>query len=86
MTLKNRSALTGAIQNAALALDATSEWSVTADSTLTSLADAAEISGDTIANIHGNGHSVRYQSNLAPNDWLGGKTWNLAGGGTLAPE
>jgi hypothetical protein len=86
VTLKHHSTLAGAMQNSALVLDATSEWNVTADSTLTSLADAADISGDTIANIHGNGHSLRYKSNLPANAWLGGRTWNLAGGGTLAPE
>jgi len=84
--LKNHSALGGAVQNAALALDATSEWKVTADSTLTSLADADCVSGDGITNIHGNGHTVRYKADLAPNQWLGGKTWKLADGGTLSPE
>jgi len=84
--LTNHSALTGAVQNAALALDGTSEWNVTADSTLTSLADASGISGDTLNNIRGNGHSVRYKTNLPANRWLGGKTWNLVGGGMLAPE
>ena len=85
-TLKNHSTLTGAVQNTALALDATSEWNVTADSALTSLAKADDISGDTIANINGHGHSVRYKPDLSANNWLGGKTWKLAGGGTLSPE
>jgi hypothetical protein len=84
--LKNHSVLTGAVRNAALALDAASEWKVTADSTLTSLADADCVSGDSITNIHGNGHTVRYKADLAANQWLGGKTWKLADGGTLAPE
>lgn len=86
LALKNHSALTGAMHNAALALDATSEWKVTADSTVTSLTDAAGLSGDTIANIHGNGHSVRYKADSTANQWLGGKTWKLADGGTLSPE
>ncbi len=84
--LKNHSVLTGAVRNAALALDATSEWKVTADSTLTSLADADCVSGDSITNIHGNGNTVRYKADLAANQWLGGKTWKLADGGTLSPE
>jgi len=86
VALKNHSALTGAVRNAALELDAMSEWNVSADSTLTSLMDKDCVSGDTITNIHGNGHTVRYQSNLAANQWLGGKTWKLAEGGALSPE
>ena len=85
-TLKNHSTLTGAIHNAALALDATSEWKVTADSTLTSLTDADAVSGDSITNIHGNGHAVHYKADSTANQWLGGKTWMLADGGTLSPE
>ena len=86
VALKNHSVLNGAVQNAALALDASSEWKVTADSTLTSLAAKDCLSGDTIINIHGNGHTVRYKGDLAANQWLGGKTWKLAEGGTLWPE
>jgi len=86
VALKNHSVLNGAVQNAGLALDASSEWKVTADSTLTSLADKDCLSGDTITNIHGNGHTVRYKGDLAANQWLGGKTWKLAEGGMLLPE
>ncbi len=86
VALKNHSALAGAMHNAALALDATSEWKVTADSALTSLTDVEGLSGDTIANIHGNGHAVRYKADSTANQWLGGKTWKLADGGMLAPE
>jgi formate dehydrogenase assembly factor FdhD len=64
-TLKDHSTLTGAVHNAALALDATSEWKVTADSVLTSLTDKDCVSGDTITNIRGNGHTVRYKADLA---------------------
>jgi len=86
VALKNYSVLNGAVQNAGLALDASSVWKVTADSTLTSLADKDCVSGDTITNIRGNGHTVRYKADLASNQWLGGKTWKLAEGGTLSPE
>ena len=86
VSLKNHSVLTGAVHDAALALDATSEWKVTANSTLTSLMDMEALSGDTIANIHGNGHTIRYKPNLTANQCLGGKTWKLADGGTLSPE
>jgi len=67
-------------------LDATSQWNVTADSTLTGLTDVEALSGDTIANIHGKGHAVRYKADLPSNQWLGGKTWKLAEGGTLSPQ
>ncbi len=86
VTLKNHSVLNGAVQNAALAFDATSEWNVTANSMLTSLTDADGLSGNTIVNIHGNGHTVRYKPTLDANQWLGGKTWKLAEGGTLSPQ
>ena len=86
VALKNHSVLAGAVQNAALALDPTSEWTVTADSALTSPADKDGLSGDSITNIRGNGHTVRYKADLAANQWLGGKTWKLAEGGTLSPE
>jgi hypothetical protein len=86
VTLKDHSTLTGAVHNAALALDPTSEWKVTADSVLTSLTDKDCVSGDTITNIRGNGHTVRYKADLASNQWLGGKVWKLAEGGTLSPE
>ena len=85
-SLKNHSTLTGAVQDAALVLDATSQWNVTADSDLTSLTNVEGLSGDTIANIHGKGHTVRYKPDLAANQRLGGKTWKLAEDGTLSPE
>jgi hypothetical protein len=86
VSLKNHSALTGAVHDAAVALDASSEWKVTADCTLTSLTDKDGLSGDSITNIHGNGHTVRYRADLASNEWLGGKAWKLAEGGTLSPN
>ena len=86
VALKDYSTLTGAVHNAALDLDPTSEWKVTADSVLTSLTDKDCVSGDTITNIRGNGHTVRYKADLASNQWLGGKNWKLAESGTLSPE
>lgn len=85
-TLQNGSSLTGAINTAALTLDATSSWTVTADSTLTTLSDSRGISGSSITNIYGNGHTVTYDSNLAGNSALGGKAYTLTGGGTLVPK
>jgi hypothetical protein len=84
-TLKNGSSLTGAINTAALSLDATSSWTVTADSALTCLTDASGISGTSIKNIIGNGYTVTYDRSLAANSALGGKTYTLVKGGTLSP-
>lgn len=89
ITLLNGSALTGAINAAhtartvSLTLDATSTWTVTANSYLTCLSNAAGISGTSITNITGNGHTVYYDA--AACSALGGKTYNLLGGGTLTP-
>ena len=68
----------------ALTLDGTSTWNVTADSHLASLMGAL-ISGTTITNITGNGHTVTYDAGNAANSSLGGKTYALSGGGTLTP-
>ncbi len=89
-TLNSASSLTGAINTAGtagtfnLALDSTSSWSVTANSYLTCLSDTAGISGTTISNITGNGYTVYYDS--ASCSALGGKTYTLAGSGTLKPK
>lgn len=88
LTLTNESTLTGAInaagtaKSAVLALDATSSWIVTADSALTGLSGCA-VSGSTITNIVGNGHTVTYDPAASPS--LGGRTYTLSGGGTLKP-
>jgi hypothetical protein len=86
--MESGSALTGAINTAKtaasanLTLDATSSWSVTADSYLTKLSGAV-VSGDMVSNISGNGHMVYYMTSANPD--LGGKTYSLAGGGFLKP-
>jgi hypothetical protein len=89
--LKNGSSLAGAInadptaKAASLSLDASSTWTVTADSYLTVLSDAAGISGSTITNITGNGHTVYYDATNSANRALGGKTYSLVNGGQLTP-
>lgn len=85
-TLRNGTHLTGTINSAALDLDSTSVWNVTGTSYLTSLSDAGGISGTSIANIKGNGHTVYYDASLAANSSLGGKTYSLSGGGQLTPK
>ncbi len=90
LTLQNRSSLKGTInpegtaKSVSLTLDATSIWTVTADSTLTRLIDPSGITGKTITNIIGNGFTVTYDS--AANPELGGKTYTLTGGGYLKPK
>ena len=87
--LTGGSALTSTIngsntaKSVVLSLDASSKWTVTADSYLITLKDTAGISGTTITNIVGNGHAVRYSA--AANPQLGGKTYTLVGGGQLIP-
>lgn len=83
-TLKNNTTLMGAIHNAALTLDSTSKWTVTADSTLTSLTCANGVAG--LASIRANGCKVRYDASLAANRWLNRQTYALAGGGQLMPK
>lgn len=90
LTLKNGSKLTGAVNSDGkgkemkLVLDKTSSWEVTEDSYLTSLDDKEGISGATISNIIGNGHTVYYDKKKA--SVLGGNTYTLAKGGTLMPK
>ena len=89
LVLQHGSALTGAIDTANtakaanLSLDATSTWTVTADSYLTCLSDATEVSGTSVTNINGNGHTVYYDPSGCAT--LNGQTFNLNGGGTLIP-
>jgi hypothetical protein len=89
LSLINGSALAGALgveQGAGaivLNLDSASSWTVTADSYLSCLSDPAATSGTNLTNVFGSGHSVFYNPGACPA--LGGQTYDLAGGGTLAP-
>lgn len=80
-----QSTLTGTITNTALTLGSGSKWNVTGDSSLASLSNAGGISGNTITNIYGNGHTVTYDPNQEENKALGGKTYSLQSGGKLIP-
>jgi hypothetical protein len=84
-TFKNSSSLTGAIDSAALSLDATSSWTVTATSYLTTFSDPDGISGTSVKNITGNGNYVYYNADLSGNSALGGLTYSLVNGGYLLP-
>jgi hypothetical protein len=89
--LQNKSSLKGAInaehtaKAVNLTLDASSTWEVTADSYLASLTDPDGISGSSLTNITGDGHTVYYDASLAANSALGGKTYSLVNGGELTP-
>ena len=88
-TLQNGSSLTGAMnaQNNAkeinLTLDSSSTWTVTADSYLSCLSNTGGITGATISNIIGNGHTVYYNASLCTD--LSGQTFTLNAGGILTP-
>jgi hypothetical protein len=62
-----------------VALDATSNWTLTRDTTLQNFTDSLT----SLSNIHSNGHNIYYNSSL--NSWLGGKTVRLSGGGVAKP-
>ena len=84
-TLRKNTTLTGMVNSAALTIDATSNWIVTADSVVTGLTmDGAP--SVAITRIQGNGHDVRYDASLTANRWLDGKTYDLPGGGRLLPN
>jgi hypothetical protein len=91
VNLRNTSSLTGAINAEAtakaanLSLDATSTWTVTAGSYLSSFSDTGGISGKTITNVTGNGHTVYYDASASANSALAGQTYTLGNGGTLTP-
>ncbi|MFC6646439.1 hypothetical protein ACFQBQ_12755 [Granulicella cerasi] len=84
MSLANNSQWTGFVNpdrgTAALTLDAGSIWTLTYDCALTTLTDPA-ITATDVPNIVGNGHTLTYVASKNPA--LGGKTYTLAGGGTL---
>ena len=89
ITLQESSEFTGAINPgntasiANLSLDAASLWNVTEDSHLSGLSDENGVSGSSITNIYGNGHTVYYYATQSENSYLGGKTYALNGGGYL---
>lgn len=88
LDLQNGSSWSGAIntkneaKKADVKLDASSSWSLTADSYINGLTDA--VTG--LTNIKGNGHSIYYDAKDAANAWLGGKTFDLQNGGQLKPR
>jgi hypothetical protein len=90
LSLQKGASLVGAINAAhtalstSLSLDASSQWTVTEDSYLTSLSGAT-ITGTQVTNITGNGHNVYYDASNSANLALNGLTYSLVGGGSLSP-
>ncbi len=83
--LRDGSALTGMIVRAGLTLPPDCTWNVTGNSILTEFWDEGNISGQTVTNIVGNGHTVHYDANLLTNMYLDGQTYALVNGGILTP-
>jgi hypothetical protein len=83
------SSLTGTInpensaETVSLTLDASSKWTVTATSHLTSLS-GLDVSGGMVNNINGGGHCVYYSG--AVDEVSDRSVYALRGGGFLAPE
>jgi hypothetical protein len=69
-------------KSVALSLDATSTWTVTGTSHLTSLT-GVKVAGSRVTNIVGHSHIVCYDARS--NSYLGDKTYTLTGAGTLQP-
>lgn len=89
VSLASASSLSGAVNSSQTAnaitvtLDASSTWTLTADSYVTVLNDSAGINGSTVSNIIGNGYNLYYRS--SNNATLAGATYALTGGGSLLP-
>jgi len=83
LTLKTGSVFTGSTNKAAVSIDETSSWSVTATSWVTTFTDASGVNGDSVTNVSGNGYTVYYDSTVTGNDYLEKKTYKLRGGGYL---
>ncbi|MGZ4672870.1 MAG: hypothetical protein ACXV8K_09450, partial [Ilumatobacteraceae bacterium] len=87
----NGSKWTGALDAAnaggttGVSVDGSSTWTLTNDSYVGALTVAA-VSGTSVTNIIGNGHTLYYDSNNSANGALAGMTYTLAGGGTLTPS
>jgi hypothetical protein len=69
------------IQNVSLTLGNTSKWIVEGTSYISILTDEDA----TLSNIIDNGNTIYYDSSDDANNWLGGKTYTLSGGGKLIP-
>ncbi|KAI0474890.1 hypothetical protein GGR56DRAFT_485341 [Xylariaceae sp. FL0804] len=64
-----------------IALDKTSNWTLTNTTTVQNLTDAET----TLSNIHSGGYTLYYNSSALLSSWLNGSTIALAGGGSAEP-
>jgi len=92
ITLQEASSFSGAINAsntaniANLTMDATSTWTVSANSYLNIISNSSGFSGTTCTNITGNGKNVYYDASLSGNSYLESKTYSLVNGGYLLPK
>ncbi len=82
-SLNHKSVLKGKINKAALAIDKTSKWIITGNSSLSTLT-LNETTLESAVSSTGT-YTVTYDSRLQKNSWLGNKTYDLPGGGKLVP-
>lgn len=88
VNLTKNAKLKGAVNNdkkgrsIELYLSKAAHWELTGDSNVTVLKNE----DDTLSNIKSNGYNIYYDSNNQANQWLGGKTLMLDGGGKIAPQ
>lgn len=85
LSLASNSSVSGTLTNVSVTLDTTSTVSLESDSTAASVA-GAEVSGNGILNIAGNGHTLTYDASAPESSYLNGGTYTLAQGGTLSPS
>lgn len=65
-----------------VSLDASSKWTLTADTTLQNFTN----SDHSNSNIQSRGHNIYYNSSAPANKWLKGRSIKLPGGGKLKPS
>ena len=86
LVLQNGAAFSGSIASASLqsvyiSLDATSVWTLAADTAVGSLVNQDA----TFSNVHSEGFALEYDSESADNAYLAGAAKQLPGGGFLTP-
>lgn len=87
LALTEHSAWTGAAlwgygnASIALHLDKTSNWTLTADSTVQNLTTDSR----NLSQIFSNGFNLFYDSSAVANNWLNNQTVTMQGGGKIAP-
>ena len=67
--------------NVQISMDTGSTWNVAGDSYVTVITD----DDTSLSNIESNGYTIYYDASADGNEWLGGSTITLPGGGSLTP-